>query len=322
MRLDDHARRVVVVPDAHAHPAYDAARFSWLGAFIERERPSHVVCLGDFADMAALSQYDRNKRGFEGRRYTKDVEATREALRSLHAEVRHASPRWLMCLGNHEARITRATNDAAELDGAIGIDDLGYREHGWECLPYQAVLTVGGVNFSHHFAAGVSGRPIGGTHQAAAMIRLLHASSVVGHSHVYDMSVQTRPDGSRVFALVAGCYVHADHHEGWSSATEHMWVNGVTVLEDVRDGWPQAWRFVSQQALRETYAPPAEHLGPPAVSVGGLDFDDVADTRVETEERISWREASRICGKDESTVRKSGLSAAAYVRRWLEGRAT
>lgn len=334
VRLDDDARKVVVVPDAHAHPGYDSQRFAWLGALIERERPSHVVCLGDFADMPALSQYDKGKRGFEGRRYTRDVEATREALRALHGEVRSASPRWLMCLGNHEARIDRATSDAAELEGAIGIDDLGYREHGWECLPYQAVLTLGGVSFSHHFAAGVSGRPIGGLHQAAALLRVLHLSAVVGHSHVYDVSIQTRPDRSRIFGLVAGCYVHQEHHESWSAATEHMWVNGITILEGVRSGWPESWHFVSQSQLareyvstRSTTIPTSDagsvqteppYLGPPAVSVGGLDFDDVHDTACEP--HVTATAAARIAGVHESTCRKQCRDRGITPAEWLRER--
>lgn len=324
MKADDRARKIVVIPDAHAHPGYDNARFSWLGALIERERPSHVVCLGDFADMAALCSYDRGKRGFEGRRYVHDVESARDALELLHREVRSVAPRWLMCLGNHEARIDKATSDAAELDGAIGVHDLGFSERGWQCVPYQGVLELGGFAFSHHFASGVAGRPIGGMNQAASMNRLLHKSSVAGHSHVYDMAIQTRPDRSRVMSIVAGCYVHLDHSEGWSSATEHMWVNGVTILEGVEHGWAQSWRFVSQLQMRDEYRavqseivtePPP--VGPIASTGAPANIEYTGEERTDSVV-IPWPSIAAMAreyGVDESTPRKW---SAFHSRPWWE----
>lgn len=276
-------RKIVVIPDAHAHPSYDNKRFGWLGSLIETERPSHVVCLGDFADMPALSHYDRGKRGFEGRRYVHDVEATRSALVEMHSRIQVATPHFIMCLGNHEARISKATNDSAELDGTISIDDLGYRDHGWEVYPYQSVVSLGGISFSHHFASGVSGRPIGGMTQAASMTRLLYQSAVAGHSHTYDQTIRTRPDGSRILALSAGCYVHLEHHEPWSAATEKIWVNGITILEGVRHGWPSSWRFVSQEMLRDRFAR--------------------AQAPQQEGRRMSTSEAARIVGVRERSVR-------------------
>ena len=278
------ARKIIVIPDAHAHPSYDVERFAWLGSLIETERPSHVVCLGDFADMPSLSHYDRNKRGFEGRRYVHDIEVTRNALSALHERIANAKPHWIMCLGNHEARISKATNDSAELDGAIGIDDLGYRERGWELYPYQSVVSLGGISFSHHFASGVSGRPIGGMTQAASMTRLLYQSAVAGHSHTYDQTIRTRPDGSRILALSAGCYTHLEHHETWSVATEKLWVNGITILEDVRHGWPGSWRFISQESLKARFRR-LKDLGP-------------------AERHVSVADAARIVGVRERSVRK------------------
>lgn len=296
MKGPDKVDKLIVIPDAHAAPDYSNDRFDWLAAFLRDERPNVIVCLGDFADMGSLSHYDKGKRSFEGRRYQRDVDATRDAMARLGAVACDA----YMTLGNHEARIAKATNDNAELDGTISHVDLGYGEHGWQVLPYQAVLSIGGFAFSHHFASGVSGRPIGGVSQGAAMVRQLHGSSVAGHSHVYDIAIQTRPDGTRVQAFVAGCYVSLDHDEGWSSATQHMWVNGITVLEGVSNGWAESWRFVSQTALRQRYARGGKPVGAPIVD---LDFDDLPDT--DPTQRLSYHSAAKLSGHDPS-----------YVRRW------
>jgi predicted phosphodiesterase len=319
MRGPDRARRLLVIPDAHAHGQYSNERFTWLGRLIAHERPDVVVCLGDFADMPALSNYDRGKRGFEGRRYKRDVEATRDALQRLHAPVTHA-PELLMCLGNHEARIDRAANDAPELEGTISTQDLGYAEYGWRVAQYQTTVSVAGFAFSHHFASGVAGRPIGGMNQAAQMTRLLFTSAVVGHSHIADSARRTRPDGSRVLCISAGCYTPADMIEGWNLATHQLWWRGVLIMEDARDGDCGELRWVSQDRMRELYgavqsapvsngnghssnphighALDVEHMAStgdvrvkpcnftgcedcyPQQSAGGLDYDDVADTQI------------------------------------------
>ena len=245
--------KMLVIPDAHAHPQYSNERFSWLARLIAEERPDTIVCLGDFADMPALSQYDKGKRGFEGRRYVRDVEATRDALTLMHAGITHG-PELIMCLGNHEARIDRATSDCAELEGAICTADLGYQEHGWRVIPYLASVQVGGFAISHHFASGVAGRPIGGMTMAASMARLLFTSAIVGHSHTLDWARRTRPDGSRVVTLVPGCYTAEEQgEESWCKATSHLWWRGVAILEDVAGGDFGALRLISQDSMREKY---------------------------------------------------------------------
>lgn len=326
MKGPSTARKVVILPDAHSSPEYDNDRFGWLGRFIRDEQPDVVVCLGDVADMRSLSSYDKGKRSFEGRRYSADCESARDANMRLRGEAGEIPGcQWYLCWGNHEHRIQRAANDAAEFEGTIDFRDLGFSDE-WTCLPYQAVLDVGGFLFSHHFASGVGGRAISGMNQAAAMVRLLHRSAVAGHSHVYDVSIQTRPDSSRVMALVAGCYVHLEHDEGWSTATQPLWVNGITVLEGVADGWAQGWRFVSQLQLRDRYAaavrtelppaPPVPRAPAPAIDVGGLDFDDDR-TSADAGAALSNCEAARRTGRTEKAVRewrrRYGGSAADYV---------
>jgi predicted MPP superfamily phosphohydrolase len=120
---------LLVIGDPHAHPDYDNSRFTALGRFIAKEKPQVIVCIGDMADMPSLSSYDKGTKGFEGRRYKKDVKAVIDAQEKLFApikRIRGYKPKLHMCLGNHEDRITRAINNTPELDGAIGIEDLQY----------------------------------------------------------------------------------------------------------------------------------------------------------------------------------------------------
>ena len=256
-RFPTRCEKMLVIPDAHAHPQYDNERFTWLGRLIADERPDCILQLGDFADLPSLSHYDRGKRGFEGRRYTKDVAACRDALAKIDAPLKSSAatyvPTRVLLLGNHEDRVTRATYDQSELDGTISTDDLGFSEHGWRVVPYQETAVIAGFSCSHHFASGVAGRPIGGMNAAGTMARLLFTSAIVGHSHVMDTAERTRPDGSKVCTIVAGCYVHPEHSEGWSKASERLWWKGVLLLEGAENGYWDAMRWVTQARMQRLY---------------------------------------------------------------------
>lgn len=153
----------LIIPDAHAHPAFDNDRFSALGNYIIEFKPEVIVCIGDFADMPSLSSYDVGRRSFEGRRYNNDVKASIDAMQELLApmqkhnkkanKTRKYNPRMVMCIGNHEDRINRAANDHPELHGTISIDDLKFEEFGWEVYPFNTSVIIDGISYclaSHH----------------------------------------------------------------------------------------------------------------------------------------------------------------------------
>lgn len=79
---------ILIIPDAHAHPGYSNERFALIGKTIVTHKPDVVVCLGDFADMPSLSSYDRGKASFEGKRYWKDIECTKDAYQKMMSPVR------------------------------------------------------------------------------------------------------------------------------------------------------------------------------------------------------------------------------------------
>ena len=237
----------LILPDAHAHPYHDNLRFRALGNYIVDTKPDTIVCIGDFADMASLSSYDKGRRSFEGRRYTSDVKASLDAMQELLGPMQRAnkkankqrrySPRMIMCVGNHEDRINRASNDHPELHGTISVDDLKFKEFGWEVYPFNTNVVVDGVAFSHYFPSGVQGRAISGENIAAKMVKTNHCSSVQGHSHVYSHYEHTKPNGQKLFGLSCGCYTHPDMIEGWNQNTHHLWWRGVVVLEGTKH-WP------------------------------------------------------------------------------------
>ena len=82
---------LLIIGDPHAHPDYDNNRFTALGKFIAKEKPQVIVCIGDMADMPSLSSYDKGTKGFEGRRYSKDVKAVIDAQEKLFAPIKSIS---------------------------------------------------------------------------------------------------------------------------------------------------------------------------------------------------------------------------------------
>ncbi len=252
----------LIIPDAHAKPGVDNDRFYWLGQLIVDKKPDVIVCIGDFADMESLSSYDKGKRSFEGRRYKKDVESVIEAQKILFEPIIEYNetigrekgvykPRLVMCLGNHENRINRVTNDSPELDGILSISDLQYEKFGWEVYGFLDRVIIDGIAYSHYFGSGVMNRPIGGEHSAANLIKKQFMSCTAGHSHIRDFSERTRADGKKIVGLVCGCYF--DHDEEYASNANALWWRGIVIKNHVDDGEYEP-EFINIKTLREMYS--------------------------------------------------------------------
>lgn len=250
--------RHLVIPDAHAHPDFNNDRFSWLGNLIVDLKPDHVVCIGDFADMPSLCSYEKGTKGFEGRRYKKDIDVTIEAQERMFAPInkrKKKKPKFWMLIGNHEHRINRAISaDAAQLDGIISLDDLAFRQFGWKVVPYSGAtpghLELSGVRYAHYFTTGVMGRPISGLHPAATILLKQFQSATQGHIHTTDFAVRTRADGQHLQGLVCGCYI--DYFADFAGEANKLWWSGV-VVKDFNDDGTYDPRWISIERIRKEY---------------------------------------------------------------------
>ena len=233
----------LVLPDSHSHPDYSNNRYDWIGKLIVDKQPDVIVQIGDFADMPSLSSYDMGKKSFEGRRYTKDIEASQQAMGRLLTPLAMYNarqytnrkkiyrPRQVLTLGNHEDRIDRAVNTDPKLEGLISIKDLGYEGFGWEVVPFLDVIEIDGVCFSHYFVTGVSGRPVT---SANTLITKKHVSCVMGHNQQDGIASQYTGANKRITGIFAGaCYLHDEDYLG-PQGNVHW--RGVWMLNDVNDG--------------------------------------------------------------------------------------
>ena len=134
----------LVIPDCQIRHGDDFGFLRALGNYIVAKRPDTIICLGDFADMPSLSSYDIGKKSFEGRRYSLDIAAAREAMQVLLQPLKDFNtkakknkeklyhPRMVLTMGNHEHRINRAVENDSKLEGVLSTDNLQYKEFGWE----------------------------------------------------------------------------------------------------------------------------------------------------------------------------------------------
>jgi len=245
----------LVIPDQHAHPDYNNSRFEWLGKLIVDLKPDTVINLGDMADMPSLCTYDKGTKGFEGRRYKKDIEAALDAQERMFTPIQKAKkkkPRFVFTLGNHEERINRAISSDAILDGTISIDDFKLKDYKWEVYNFLQPVVIDGIAYSHYFTSGVMGRPVGGENPAKSLLNKQHMSCTAGHTHTLDFASDTNAASDRIMSLVGGCYL--DYASGWNNPqSENLWWSGVIIKRQVEKGTYDL-QFVSLESLRKEYA--------------------------------------------------------------------
>lgn len=231
-----------VIPDVQIRPGDDTKFLSCIGRYITRKQPDVVVCLGDFADMPSLSSYDVGKKAFEGKRYIKDVQATKDAMEALLAPIKaynqqakvnkqkQYKPRFVLTLGNHENRIKKAVNNDAKLEGVLNTSDLGYEKY-WEVYPFLEVVVIDGIAYSHYFTSGVLGKPCT---TAAAQLSKKHMSCIAGHQQGLQIAMGHRADGTAISSIIAGsCYEHDEDYMG-PQGNKHW--RGILMLHAVKEG--------------------------------------------------------------------------------------
>lgn len=211
-----------------------------------------MVDIGDFYDMPSLCSYDKGTKGFEGRRYKADIAAGNEAQDRLLAPIRKAKkklPRFVRTLGNHEDRISRAVDRDPVLEGTIGLSDLLSKEYHWEEYPFREIVDVDGIDYSHYFVTGTSGRPVSGEHPAHMLLTKRFKSSTMGHDHRLDFCV--RSSGARkLYGLICGNF--QDYHADYANQGNSLWSRGVVIKRNVEQG-QYDFEWVSMKRLKEVY---------------------------------------------------------------------
>jgi hypothetical protein len=216
----------LVIPDVQAEANTPTKHLKACGNFIVEHRPEVIVQIGDFADLPSLCSYDRGTKGFDSRSFKLDVDAAKSAmadllgpLHKLQARQRKAhkevyKPKMVLTLGNHEVRLEKALKtELSRLEGLISMDSLGYKDFGWEVVPFLKYKMIDGVTYVHYVMNDFSGTAK--TSMKTAVDKIM-GSVTVGHRQTLDIHVKPDPKtGRSVWGICAGAfYMHDEDYKG------------------------------------------------------------------------------------------------------------
>jgi len=243
-------KKILVIADTQCKPSEDLSYMSWIGKYINDKKPDIIVHIGDHFDFESLSSYDKGKKSFEGRRLKADIDAGNEGLKLLTREFLfdNYKPRMVFCMGNHEARFDRLSEDMPELDGFVGTDTLNIESGGWEVYPFLKPVEIEGIYFVHYLANPFSGKPYGGT--AMNQLKTVGRSFVVGHKQCLDVAIRPTIDGKHQIGIINGAaYPFEERYKGYQG-NNHF--RGITMLHEVEDGFALPM-FISLDYLKNRY---------------------------------------------------------------------
>lgn len=243
-------QKILVIADTQCKPSEDLSYMSWIGKYINDKKPDVIVHIGDHFDFESLSSYDKGKKSFEGRRLKADIEAGNLGLELLTKEflIDGYSPRMVFCMGNHEARFDRLSEDMPELDGFVGTETLDIESGGWEVHPFLKPVEIEGIYFVHYLANPFTGKPYSGT--AMNQLKTVGRSFVVGHKQCLDVAIRPTIDGKHQIGIINGAAYPFDERYKGHQGNNHF--RGITMLHEVEDGFGLPM-FVSLAYLKGRY---------------------------------------------------------------------
>ena len=244
---DRLGRMHIVIPDVQAKPGVPLEHLDWVGQYIAEKQPDVVVCIGDFADMEALSKYDVGTIRGENKRLQKDLIVAREAMDRLVGRWAGGDykPEMHLTMGNHEERLDRFANEHPYLEEVVGTHMLNYERWGWKVHPFLKPVTLDGVDYCHYFISGKKGYPVS---SANAMRTKRTRSSIMGHAQQTEVAFD--PLSHQWFIFCGVCNLHDEHYLGPQG---NDYRRQILVLHEVEDGRFDPM-FVSLRFLQKAYA--------------------------------------------------------------------
>lgn len=223
--------RILVIPDTQVKPGVRIDHFRWIAKAIKDYKPTHVVHLGDHWDMPSLSHY-ASRREIQNKTVMEDIRAGDEAMalfwKSLKG-MRHDCE-FHLCLGNHEDRIRRYTDDNIILDEFLSVDSLN--TDGWIVHPFKEVFAIEEIHFTHYYYNPFTSRAYGGS--AESILKNIGLSGVMGHRQGKFVAARAKPTGQVDRMLVCGsAYLH---HESYLGPQARETWRGIVVLNDCQRG--------------------------------------------------------------------------------------
>ncbi len=232
-----------VIGDTQVREGVPTEHLTWIGQYLVDQFAGQdvaVIHLGDHWDMPSLSSYDLGKKSAEGRRYKIDIDAGNKGFDLLCAPLkkynegrtRQWNPERHFLLGNHEDRITRACEDAANLDGTLSLEDLNAKSHGWTVHPFKQPVDIDGVAYAHYFYHHNTGKPFSGEN-LGLRLKTIGRSFTMGHQQGVNYSLRAVGPSLHQGLVLGSTYLHEEEYKG-PQATAYW--RGIVVCHQVENG--------------------------------------------------------------------------------------
>lgn len=237
---------ILLIPDVHAMPGDKLERFGKLHNYLAANYDvDRIVMIGDVWDFGSLCLHDKDTPEWNDRSVQADIQAGFNALSSvLSIADTHGitDDKVIFIEGNHEDRYNKwmkSDNRLRTSDFPKTVEELIKSRHPELEMTYVPFLTpyiLHGTAFQHYHVSGVMNRPHSGERPALSMLRQHHQSVVQGHKHTADWAEHTRPDGSKLYSLVCGCFVDPNSKFSYAGAARKLWWNGCYLLHFTSPG--------------------------------------------------------------------------------------
>jgi predicted phosphodiesterase len=190
-------KRYFLLPDTHA-PYHHPVAFGCALRVVAAGGYDGVVCLGDFADFAAVSAHPKDPSRLLP--FDAEVKGVNAALDQLDAACRAGGVREKLYLeGNHETRLARyVLAMAPELRTFVDWRDMLHLDkRRWQMTPYKESIQLGDLRLSHDFGRA-------GVNAARESCRDMGHSVAFGHTHRMQVHYQGQLDGGRHVGATLG----------------------------------------------------------------------------------------------------------------------
>lgn len=233
--------RILLIPDMHVGPGDKLKRLDQLHNYINNQPllPDAIVQIGDLFDFESLCIHDQHTYDWTQRSLQRDIDAGMLALAKLDSMAASLDVPLHFLGGNHEDRFDKYMQSDARLATSPFPHTVAELVKPFDCInycPFGEVLELQGASFVHYFVSGVMNRPHSGERPALSMLRTHHKTVIAGHKHTLDFAEHTRPDSTKLFALVAGCFVDPKKKFAYAGQGRKLWWNGAHLLDFYRPG--------------------------------------------------------------------------------------
>ncbi len=267
-----------VIGDTQVKPGVPMQHLSWIGQYLVDQfagQDVRVIHVGDHWDMPSLSSYDKGKRAMEGRRYKADIEAGNEGMDLLCTPLsnynasRRAGEKWQppmdFFLGNHEDRISRATEEDAQLEGVISYEDFNLKKWGWTVHPFLKPAKIDGISYAHFFYNPNTGRPYCGEN-LLPRLKTIGRSFTMGPQQGLNVAVRHVGDRRHQGLVLGSTYLHDENYLGHQG---NSYWRGIVVCHQVNRGQYDRMEvsldFLCRKYTRKTLSKFMKTVGAPSM---------------------------------------------------------